>query len=65
MPVLTLISLILTAIKIVGEVSDWLAKHPEVTAAGRATLARVQAQAQQIEVDVEDLRETHARVEAP
>lgn len=65
MSLLTILSLIGAAIKIITELSAWLAAHPEVTAAMRSRIDEMRSQATDISVIVEDLRESHARVEAP
>ena len=64
MPILTVLSLILTIIKVVGALTDWLATPPEITAAVRAKVDTMQAQTAAIETTVDELREAHARVES-
>mgnify|MGYP003394706909 CR=1 FL=1 len=65
MPILTILGLIVAAIKIARELSAWLKEHPEITTAVRTRLEEIHEQVGQVESSVSDLRDAHARVESP
>ena len=65
MPLLTILSLIGAALKIIAVVSEWMDTHPEVAADLRAKVDSIRVQTTVLSATVDDLREAHARVEAP
>jgi hypothetical protein len=65
MPILTILGLAFSAIKIIVELVNWLERHPDITATVRSKVSDMRVQVEDLETTVGDLQEYHSRVEAP